>query len=91
MTIRLEMIEALGRSKTVLKDSTSLVINFLKANINPDGGFKGRGEKSDLYYTLFGLEALIALGGSFPRDNVFNYLKESMKMKPTDLVHLAPL
>jgi prenyltransferase beta subunit len=85
------MIEALGRSKTVLEDSTSLVINFLKSNINPDGGFRGRGEQSDLYYTLFGLEALIALGGSFPRDNVFNYLKESMKMKPTDLVHLASL
>jgi hypothetical protein len=91
MTIRLEMIEALARSKTVLEDSTSLVINFLRSNINPDGGFKGRGEQSDLYYTFFGLEALMALDGSFPREKISNYLKESMKMKNTDLVHLASL
>jgi hypothetical protein len=91
MTIRLEMIEALARSKTVLEDSTSLVINFLRSNINPDGGFKGRGEQSDLYYTLFGLEALMALGGSFTRDNIFNYLKGSVKIKPIDLVHLVSL
>ncbi|MHC5075251.1 MAG: prenyltransferase/squalene oxidase repeat-containing protein [Planctomycetota bacterium] len=91
MTIRLEMIEALSRSKTVLEDSTSLVINFLQSKINPDGGFKGRGEQSDLYYTFFGLEALIALGSSLPRDNISDYLKESMKTKPKDLVHLASL
>ena len=42
MTIRLEMIRVLGRSKVVLQDSIPSVINFLTAAINPDGGFKGR-------------------------------------------------
>ena len=91
MTIRQEMIRALGCSKTILEDSIPQVVNFLKANINFDGGFKGRGEQSDLYYTAFGLEALMALGSSFARDNTFNYLQEFVKQEPVDLIHLVSL
>ncbi|MBL7106043.1 MAG: hypothetical protein ISS77_00355 [Phycisphaerae bacterium] len=91
MTIRLEMISAVSRSKVVMEDSISSVINFLTAAINPDGGFKGRDKQSDLYYTVFGLEALLALDGTFPRNQIFNFIQELTKKDPIDLVHLASL
>ena len=91
MTIRLEMIRAIPRSKAVMEDSISSVINFLISSINPDGGFKGRDEQSDLYYSVFGLEALLALGGNFPRKQVFNFIQKFTKKDPVDLVHLAAL
>ena len=91
MTIRLEMIRAVSRSKAVMEDSISSVINFLTASINPDGGFKGRDRQSDLYYTVFGLEALLALGGTFPQNQIFHFIQGFTKKDPIDLVHLAAL
>jgi len=91
MTIRLEMIRAVSRSKAVMEDSISSVVNFLTTSINPDGGFKGRDKQSDLYYTVFGLEALLALDGTFPRNQIFNFIQGFTTKDPIDLVHLAAL
>ena len=91
MSIRLEMIRAVSRSKAVMEDSISSVINFLTTSINPDGGFKGRDRQSDLYYTVFGLEALLALGAAFSQNQTLNFIQESIKKKPIDLVHLAAM
>jgi len=91
MTIRLEMIRAVSRSKAAMEDSISSVVNFLTACINTDGGFKGRDKQSDLYYTVFGLETLLALGSTFPRDRIFTFIQEFTKKDPIDLVHLAAL
>ena len=91
MTIRLEMIRALGRSKVVLQDSIPSVINFLTTAVNPDGGFKGRDKQSDLYYTVFGLEALLALGGHLPRNHIFNFIQKFIKQGTRDIIHLASL
>ena len=59
MSIRLQMLTAAGRAKNILADSTQLVANFTAAQINQDGGFKGRTKDSDLYYTVFGIETLL--------------------------------
>lgn len=91
MTIRQEMIRAVSRSETAMEDSISSVVNFLTASINPDGGFKGRDRKSDLYYTVFGLEALLALGAAFPRNQIFNFIQGSINKDPIDLVHLTAI
>lgn len=91
MTIRLEMVKALSCSKVVLEDSISPVINFLTAGINPDGGFRGRDEQSDLYYTVFGLEALLTLDAPFSRDRTFTFLQKFINQKSLDLIHLASL
>ena len=91
MTIRLEMVKALSCSKVVLEDSISPVINFLTAGINPDGGFRGRDEQSDLYYTVFGLEALLTLGAPFSQDRTFTFLQKFINPKSLDLIHLASL
>jgi hypothetical protein len=43
------------------EEATALVAGFLRSQLNPDGGFKDRAGNSDLYYTVFGLEGLLAL------------------------------
>jgi hypothetical protein len=85
------MIKALQRSKTLLEDSASLVVNFLASNINHDGGFKGRSEQSDLYYTVFGFEALKALDASFSNVTTLSFLQKHLEPEPTDLIHLTSL
>jgi hypothetical protein len=87
----MEMIKAVSRSKAVMEDSISPVIDFLTASINPDGGFRGRNKQSDLYYTVFGLEALLALGATFPQKQIFNFIQGFTEKDPVDLVHLAAL
>ena len=59
--------------------------------MNDDGGFKGRGGHSDLYYTVFGLESLLALRADIPRLRILSYLESFSAAMPCDLVHLASL
>ena len=90
MTIREQMISALGRSKKTLGESVKLVIKFFQSCSNHDGGFHGRGKKSDLYYTAFGLEALLALGETISQ-NTAKFLRQFQQNLPDDLVHLSSL
>ena len=85
------MTASLSRSKLQLGGSTQLIVDFLKSNINPDGGFKGRSDKSDLYYTVFGTEALAALGGSVDNERTLSYLDTFTDLDKLDLIHLASL
>lgn len=62
MSLLLEMIQAARRAPGLLgAESSPLVRSFLLAQQNADGGFKDRAGRSDLYYTVFGLEGLAAL------------------------------
>jgi prenyltransferase beta subunit len=60
------MLRVAGSAARALGESAALVRHFLLRQQNPDGGFKGRAERSDLYYTVFGIDALIALQGQDP-------------------------
>jgi len=91
MTIRLEMIRTAARAPRLLGDSAYLVAGFIAKKINEDGGFKGRSEKSDLYYTLFAVEALIALNAPLHAEHIAAYLKRFGAGDGLDLVHLACL
>jgi len=62
MTIRLDMLDAAERAARVLGESSRLVARFLQAQIDEGGGFQNRHGESDLYYTVFGVEGLAALG-----------------------------
>ena len=58
MSLRLEMLQVARVAPKVLGDAAELVRNFLASQQNPDGGFRDRDGESDLYYTVFGLDAL---------------------------------
>ncbi len=61
MSIRLEMLQVARLAPQVLGESTDLVRGFFRREQNVDGGFRDRAGRSDLYYTVFGLEGMMAL------------------------------
>jgi len=91
MTIRLDMCKAVTRAREALGDSAEAVRGFLQRRLASEGGFQGRDGRSDLYYTVFGLEASLMLGFDFPRERVTAYLDRFGQGESLDLVHLAAL
>jgi len=91
MTIRLDMLRVVGRARDALGDSLDAVRGFLYRQLAPDGGFRGRDGHSDLYYTVFGLEASLALGVEIPDERLNAYLSRFGTGESLDLVHLTSL
>jgi geranylgeranyl transferase type-2 subunit beta len=91
MTIRLDMYRRVSRAGAALGDSLDTVSEFLRRQLTPDGGFAGRDGRSDLYYTVFGLEASLALGVDLPHERVNAYLDSFEMGDALDLVHLTSL
>jgi len=57
------MLQAAARACRHRPDAAARVARFLGASAMPDGGFPDRSGASDLYYTVFGLQAVAALRG----------------------------
>lgn len=91
MSLRLEMLQVARLAPQLLGDSADLVRDFLFAQLDAGGGFRGRGERADLYYTVFGLDGLHALGAEVPVSKVAPYLRGFGAGEELDLVHLACL
>ena len=62
MSIRREMLEAARGAGELPGDSRELVVDFIVGQMNEDGGFAGRSNNSDIYYTVFGIVGLGAFG-----------------------------
>jgi prenyltransferase beta subunit len=91
MTIRLDMCRTVSKASGALSDSVDAVRDFLHRQLASDGGFQGRDGRSDLYYTVFGLEASLALNAEIPYDRVADYLTRFGTGESLDFVHLACL
>src|SRR4051812_31389160 len=92
MSIRLEMLQVARLAPKVLgPEVTELVASFLLAQQNDDGGFKDRKGQSDLYYTVFGLDALTALQKSFDAERVRAFAESFGDGAKLDFVHLCAL
>ena len=85
------MLQVARLAPKLLGESGDLVATFLRSQINPDGGFKDRAGRSDLYYTVFGLEGLLALRADLPTSIVRTYLQTHGDGEDLDFVHLACL
>ena len=84
------MLQIARLSPKQLGDSSQLVSGFLLSQMNEDGGFKDRSGSSDLYYTVFGLEGLIATGAEAPSATA-GYLQSFRDGEDLDLLHLCCL
>jgi prenyltransferase beta subunit len=84
------MLQVARLAPTPLGESRDLVAGFLRRSLNTDGGFQDRSGESDLYYTVFGLEALLALGQPTP-PVTSSYLRQFGDGASLDFVHLACL
>src|SRR5215210_8404180 len=85
------MLQVARLSPKLLADSAPLVEQFVRGQMNGDGGFNDRAGASDLYYTVFGLECLMALRADIPASRVIPYLQMFGEGVGLDLVHLACL
>jgi prenyltransferase beta subunit len=85
------MLQVARLSPRLLGESRDLVEAFVRSQISPDGGFRNRAGDSDLYYTVFGLESLIALHTEPPVEDAARFLSTFGDGEGLDLVHIACL
>jgi prenyltransferase beta subunit len=85
------MLQVARLAPAVLGDASGLVADFLRGQVNADGGFKDRDGRSDLYYTIFVIAALEALQAEWPRERVEAYLRGLGHGEELDFVHLGAL
>lgn len=90
-SFRLEMLQVARLAQRVLGDSAALVAEFLRSKINADGGFSDREGRSDLYYTVFGLEGLRAVQVDVPDVIISPYVRSFGDGEGLDFVHLCSL
>ncbi len=70
-------------------DARREIIQFILSQQNDDGGFRGRSNRSDVYYSFFALACLLVLNEP-PPQTVAAYL-EQLDRTELDLVHLSCL
>jgi len=85
------MLQVARLAPRLLGDSTELIVDFYRSQMNPDGGFKNRSGNSDLYYTVFGIEGLFILRAELPLQSLQRYLQTFGDGMGLDLVHLGCL
>jgi prenyltransferase beta subunit len=91
MSLRLEMLQVARLAPRVLEDSAELVRNFLLRQLNGNGGFSDRMGRSDLYYTAFGVDGLIALQAELPLEKIRSFVRTFGDGEHLDYVHLCCL
>lgn len=84
------MLQVAKLAPRLLGESTALVRDFLLGRLGPAGGFVDRADQADLYYTVFGLEALLAISEA-PPAAVGPYLEGFGDGGGLDLIELACL
>ncbi|MCP4903260.1 MAG: hypothetical protein GY906_40375 [bacterium] len=81
-----------ARSSSLLEAGTAdIIADYVEGQLNSDGGFRGRSNESDVYYTLFGIECLAALGRVLPVNTAKSFLAAFGDGDDLDLVHLSCL
>jgi prenyltransferase beta subunit len=91
MNFSREMLEAATRSRPYLGDAANEVEAFVRRRMAPDGGFRGRDGAADLYYTVFGVDCLLAVGAELPAEDLKGYLLTFGDGHGLDLIHLSCL
>ena len=85
------MLQVARLAPNLLHDAATNVVGFLHDQQNEDGGARDRAGQSDLYYTAFLLDALIAMREELPALRVQTYLRGFGDGDDLDLVHRACL
>lgn len=85
------MLRAASSAPSRLLEANPRVAEFLRGQFNEDGGAQDRSGNSDLYYTVFALDGLLALGVDPPVEAARSYLSRFEDGERLDLVHRACL
>jgi hypothetical protein len=88
---RAEAVSASPSDKPVREPpSIHDTIRFIQAQWTDEGGFRGRGREGDLYFTVFGIQCLLAMDGELPAQ-LRAYLESFGDGGDLDLVHACCL
>jgi hypothetical protein len=90
MSFRTEMLQVARLAPRLLDSATPLVADFLHRSRSPEGAWPDRDGKPDVYYTVFGIEGLMALHQSPDHPALAPWL-DSLAGQPLDFVHLCCL
>jgi len=85
------MLQVARLAPRQLGEATARVAAFLHDEFHEDGGARDRAGESDLYYTVFALDGLLALQAELPIEKTSRYLEGFGDGDGLDLVHLACL
>src|SRR5436853_601733 len=85
------MLQVARLAPDLLKEAGERVAAFVREQFNDDGGARDRAGKSDLYYTVFALEGLIALQQELPAERIRAWLSGFGVGDGLDFVHLTCL
>lgn len=85
------MLQVARLAPNLLLEASERVVEFLRTQLNEDGGGKDRSGKSDLYYTVFAVEGLVAMQVDPPFSATTSYLHGFGDGDGLDLVHLCCL
>ncbi len=91
MSFRLEMLQVARLAPGLLGDAVELVEGFFRRQVTADGAFADREGRSDLYYTVFGMEGLLALRKEPDWEKLAVWLRGFGKGEGLDFVHLCCL
>lgn len=75
----------------VLGESAELVKTFLQSQLADEGAFCNRDGRPDLYYTVFGIEGMLALQATLPVERIAAWLSRFGDGEGLDFVHLCCL
>jgi len=90
VTLKDDLLRAAGRARTALPHGADRAARFFRHAALATGGFPNRAGQADLYYTVFGLLGLAAMGEP-PPDPTARYLDTFADGATLDLVHLCSL
>ena len=85
------MIQVARRAPKFLGESTGLIREFILGQQNDDGGFQNRSGQSDLYYSVFGMQSLLALQTPLPVESITPHIASFEDGESLDFVHLCCL
>ncbi|MFP4055175.1 MAG: prenyltransferase/squalene oxidase repeat-containing protein [Phycisphaerae bacterium] len=91
MSIRREMRSAASAGANALPGGTAPLAAYLQSQLTDEGGFANKAGVSDLYYTVFGIQASLAVGLDLPVEQIVRYLQTFGDGTSLDLVHLSCL
>jgi prenyltransferase beta subunit len=85
------MLQVARLAPKLLGDASTRVADFFHSQQDTIGGFVDREGKTDLYYTVFGIEGLLALSQPVFTNRLRDYLRSFGDGENLDLVHLTCL
>jgi hypothetical protein len=90
MSLRLQLLQVARLAPRLLGDSSDLVREFFRSQME-NGAGKDRSGDPDLYYTIFALAGMQALDMELPTAEVEEYLLSHGDGEALDFVHLSAL